>query len=421
MKSQCSPPSTKLSEPQHIRKVLLLQGPAGPFFKNLQYAFDAEGFAVKRVLFHRADQLFAPRDNTYRFSGDGIAWEKWLHTEFTDNRPDIVVLFGSSRPIHITARKVADEFNVTVISLEEGYLRAGYITCETGGNNQYSPLHHWTATSSVTLPYTPLAIPSSFFIMCCWQGIYYLWRSLTESNIEKTLYHRKIDCIFKEMGLWMRHACRRLFAKFANRKDIRKLETEYAKNYLLIPLQTPSDAQVQTAARGWTNEKLVKQALLSLRETIINEPTNKLILVFKTHPLDQTSHTLVSFIKKEAQAMELSDRVIVLESGKMGTLTQHAGGMVVINSTSAFSALHHQVPLLVLGEAIFRRASIATIGDNAESITRFVSHRTLKKSADIEAFINAVKAHALLPGDFYANKTQRVTAQHVVDKAKAQL
>ena len=111
----------------------------------------------------------------------------------------------------------------------------------------------------------------------------------------------------------------------------------------------------------------------------------------------------------------------MLESGKIGMLTQHAGGMIVINSTSAFSALHHRVPLLVLGNAIFRREAIATIGHNAESITEFVTHRKSKNPADIDAFIETVKAHALLPGDFYARKTQRLTAQYITSKAKTQL
>ena len=147
----------------------------------------------------------------------------------------------------------------------------------------------------------------------------------------------------------------------------------------------------------------------------------KPIIVFKTHPLDQHSHQLTSLIKREAQTLNLQDKVMVLESGKIGALTQHAAGMIVINSTSAFSALHHRTPLLVLGDAIFRRAAIATIGDGAQSIARFFIDRKSKKPADIEAFIRAVKAHALLPGDFYAGKLQKLTARNIVAKVKAQL
>ena len=50
-----------------------------------------------------------------------------------------------------------------------------------------------------------------------------------------------------------------------------------------------------------------------------------------------------------------------------------------------------------------------------------MSDRKSKKTADIEAFIQAVKTHALLPGDFYAPKIQQLTARNIVAKVKAQL
>ena len=89
--------------------------------------------------------------------------------------------------------------------------------------------------------------------------------------------------------------------------------------------------------------------------------------------------------------------------------------------TSAFSALYHRVPLLVLGDAIFRRSAVTTVGENAQSITRFLTDRKSKNIADIDAFMKAVKSNALLPGDFYAYKSQRATARHVVAKVKGQL
>ena len=422
-------PSPVSREPLPTRgnKILLLQGPAGPFFRHLQREFETNGYAVKRIFFHRADQLFAsddktncndnPYDHDHRFTGNYNDWKQWLHTELSYSRPDCIVLFGSERPAHTAARQIAQQLSVNVISLEEGYLRAGYITCEIGGNNRYSPLHDWTAGRCGMMPKNPADISSSFLIMCFWNAIYYLWRDLTKVNTEQVFYHRNINSIAKEALSWTYHALRRSFAKFTDRRKISRLLTMHAGKYLLIPLQVPSDSQIQTASRGWTNEKLIKQTLHTLAET----PVKKLILVFKTHPLDQHSYRLASMIKREAQTLNLQDQVIILESGKIGELTQRAAGMIVINSTSAFSALHHRTPLLVLGDAIFRRSAIATIGDGAQSIARFFIDRKSKKPADIEAFIQAVKTHALLPGDFYAPKIQQLTARNIVAKIKVQL
>ena len=124
--------------PMRGSKILLLQGPAGPFFRHLQREFEANGYAVKRILFHRADQLFAAADKTtrnynpynhsYRFTGNYSAWKQWLNIELSSNRPDSIVLFGSNRPAHAIARQIAHDLDINVTSLEEGYLRAGYIT-----------------------------------------------------------------------------------------------------------------------------------------------------------------------------------------------------------------------------------------------------------------------------------------------------
>jgi len=400
--------------------VLLLQGPAGPFFKHLQQVFEANHFAVKRVLFHRADQLFAARHNIYRFAGDDKAWAKWLCAEFIKNRPDIIIMFGCSRPAHTIARNLACEFGITVISLEEGYLRAGYITCEVGGNNQHSPLRYWNPAETRGSQQHPLAVPSSFFTMCFWQAIYYLWRELTASTMEQTLYHRKIDGVIRETGAWMQHTWRRLRAKFTERHKRTKLLRECAGRYLLVPLQAPQDAQIQTAAQGWTNEQLIKDTLQSLAETpaIGDAPQ---YLVFKTHPLDENSSYLVSLIRREALALQVYRRVMVLESGRVGELAQMAAGMIAINSTSVFSALHYRIPVLVLGDAVFRHHAVVTVGENRQSIKQFLIHRASKRSDDISAFVEAVKTHALLPGDFYARKTQHTTAHYVVKKVDALL
>lgn len=60
-------PTSKDVKPR--QKILLLQGPVGPFFAELQIALDAAGFAVKRVLFNSGDKLFDHGRNSVRFTG----------------------------------------------------------------------------------------------------------------------------------------------------------------------------------------------------------------------------------------------------------------------------------------------------------------------------------------------------------------
>lgn len=392
------------------KKAYLLQGPIGPFFKNLQSELIKSGFKTKRILFHSADALFAPRNDVLRFSGDLSDWEKWFRSELALERPDVLLIFGTSRPAHKVACKLAQEFGIEIVSLEEGYLRSGYITCERGGNNHLSPLNQWKpVTSENAQQRSPLKLRSSFIMICLWGAIFYLHREFTKRDSEQYLYHRKTQGALKETISWVCHMTRRVRAKLSEKNVVRTLLDRHRKKYILVPLQTPSDAQIRIASRGWSNEKLVSECLSSVRVL----PKGHL-MVFKTHPLDENAHSLVAAIWSEAKRLGVADRVRVLQSGKLSDLTKFSSGMIVINSTSAFSALHHHVPVLVLGDAIFRHSSVVTVGNGADSIKAFIKCREAKPPQNITAFINAVKAKALLPGDFYALSAQSETARNVV-------
>ncbi|PIE43412.1 MAG: hypothetical protein CSA50_05945 [Gammaproteobacteria bacterium] len=403
--SQSRPAVSSLSQD----KILILQGPVGPFFRNLQRCFELTGFITKRVIFHSADALFSKHSNTVRFSGSLSEWESWLSTELTTNRPKAIVLFGSNRPAHRIAHNLAEKFGVPVVALEEGYLRSGYISCELGGNNQRSPLNDWKQDRNNQSACKPLPVHFSFVMMCIWGATYYLVRDFTKKTSETVLYHRQTRGILKEAVAWISHMTRRLFFKVKEKSTIDKLTNHSRKHYVLIPLQAPDDAQIHFNSRGWDNRKLVLGCLNALHIVKTED-----ILVFKTHPLDENSHILIAQLWKEAQSLGLTERVIVLQSGKLSILAKHSSGMIVINSTSGFSALHHQIPLLVLGSAVFRKPSIVTVGDEQASIVKFLEERSLKCQQTISAFINSVKSEALLPGDFYALTTQRITANHVV-------
>jgi capsular polysaccharide export protein len=90
--------------------------------------------------------------------------------------------------------------------------------------------------------------------------------------------------------------------------------------------------------------------------------------------------------------------------------------MVVINSTSAFSALHHGVPLLVLGDAIFRHDAIVTTGESQNDITDFFKTRRTKSPEKVAEFIEAVKSQSLIPGDFYVSAGRKEAIKGIICK-----
>jgi capsular polysaccharide export protein len=90
--------------------------------------------------------------------------------------------------------------------------------------------------------------------------------------------------------------------------------------------------------------------------------------------------------------------------------------MVLINSTSGFSALHHGVPLLVLGDAIYRHEEIATTGKDQKDIVDFFRLRQSKSPEAIAAFFEDVKSQSLLPGDFYVSAGRKEAIRNIVQK-----
>ena len=173
----------------------------------------------------------------------------------------------------------------------------------------------------------------------------------------------------------------------------------------------PTDSQIQTAALGWNNEILIEAILKNYDTTQYNKH-----LVFKTHPLDKTSSQLKKRIFALANEYNISQKVEVLQSGSIKTLLKNTSGVITINSTSAFIALEHRIPVLALGKAVYRHDSIVTIGHSCECIKAFLNNQMLKNDKAIEQFLSDVREQSLIIGDFYSFKAMEHTAERVVKK-----
>ena len=182
--------------------------------------------------------------------------------------------------------------------------------------------------------------------------------------------------------------------------------------YILVPLQVSSDSQLRTASRGWCVLRLVDASLMALRDDHSAQQ-----VVFKLHPLERGSADIKRMIFRRASELGVDrHRIQVLHSGRMSELTRQSSGMIVINSTSAFSALHHDVPVLVLGQAVFRHSEIVTLGTSEEDVVAFFKLRHTKSSQMIEAFFNDLKSQSLIPGDFYVARGRQVAITGILDK-----
>ena len=395
------------------RRVLLLQGPVGPFFRNLQRALEARGAEVTRVLFNAGDVLFAPDHKCVRMTGSLEGWRDWLTTHLEQKRPDTIILFGAKRPAHRIARDLAEEAGIRVLALEEGYLRSGYVTCEEGGNNDQSPVCGMVPDLDEDVEGPSSAkIGSSFRIMSWWGFLYFTTRIFFSPKSDEPLIHRPLRGPITEAIFWLRNIIRLTTSRWLEAARIHQLLRKHDQDYFLVPLQMPSDSQMGAAARGWNIERLVDATIRSFVNT---RSVSK--LVFKLHPLDGHAKSREKMIRKIAGVHGVSEQVVVLHSGSIAKLSIHSKGMIVINSTSGMTAIHHGTPLLVMGEAVFRHQSLVHCGDDESDIEAFMVEQRAASVEKRHAFERFLAREALVPGDFYKRRGRLIAADQIAAMA----
>ena len=333
--------------------------------------------------------------------GGQAEWRRWLGHNLSTGRYDVMIGFGCFRPPHLIARSLADEAGVPFLSLEEGYLRSGFITAEYGGNNAASPLAgrlpplNFTAEPSAP-PLQSLPPTHSFSAMCRQGAAYYTARTLLSRPGERALFHR--DVSFREPWQWAGNALRYMRGRTRDFAVIERLLEHNDGRYFLLPLQVTSDAQMGEPALGWTSNRLIGEALHAFARS--GPPKTK--LVFKVHPLERGRRDVRRTVMEMARRLSIAGQVEVLETGSLGLLVRHAAGVITINSTAGFSAIFHGTPLLVIGKAVYSHPALATCAQGAPDFEAFWKGGTVAPAPLRQRYLAWIRQEALLPGDFYA-------------------
>ncbi len=93
---------------------LVLQGPVGPFFRQLHRSLLKKGYDVCKVNFSAGDWLYSLKTESINFRGSPQDWVDWLETMADRNAPAFIVLFGDSRPYHKETLEMARRRNIPV-------------------------------------------------------------------------------------------------------------------------------------------------------------------------------------------------------------------------------------------------------------------------------------------------------------------
>lgn len=377
------------------QKVLLLQGPVGPFFARLAKDLEQVEATVYKVNFNAGDWLFYPR-NAIAFNQPMHQWPAFFMKLLDTLQVHVVLLFGDCRPIHASAREIAKARGISVGVFEEGYLRPSHITLERHGVNGHSamprsPLHYLNQPDLPAPRTQPL--PKTYWHMVGWCFVYFVFGSLGKPWFPHYQHHRRLNLL---EGLpWLRSVWRKYKYQWKQRGAQAELAQLWDGRYFLVPLQVFNDSQLSTHSAYASIDEFIEETMTSFAH---HAPADT-ALVIKHHPMDRGYVDHMRSIAAHVAKLGLHGRCYYLHDQHLPTLLDHARGVVVVNSTVGLQALIHGVPVKPMGHAIYNmqglcyQAGLDTFWQEAHNAK---PHKRL-----LQQFVNYLKGTSQVNGSFY--------------------
>jgi len=390
------------------RRVLLLQGPVGPFFTRLAKDLSNAGAEVFKVNFNAGDWLFYPL-GAFNYRGTMKSWPAWFEGLIRRLEIDAVLLFGDCRPVHDTAHAVAKRHGLEIGVFEEGYVRPDYVTLERYGVNGHSRLPRDPECYRASAPAVPpkRAVGNTYWAMVGWGFLYFLAGALGKPWFRHYQHHRPLSVL--EALPWVRSVWRKQRFRWTERSAQAVLTTRYSKRYFLVPLQVFNDAQIQVHSDFDGIEHFIESTLRSFAAHAPEEA----LLVFKHHPMDRGYRDYESLIRGLMTSTGVNpQRVHYIHDQHLPSLLDHARGVVVINSTVGLSALHHGAPTKTCGTAIYDLPGLTYQG-SLDAFWR-AAPQAKPNRALYQRFRDRVVAQTQLNGSFYKPMKLRGSATGLV-------
>jgi capsular polysaccharide export protein len=327
------------------KRVLLLQGPVGPFFARLAQDLRQAGAQVDKVNFNAGDWFFYPC-GALNYRGTLQDWPAWLEALIGRLRIDVVMIFGDCRPIHSAAHAIALQHGLEIAVLEEGYVRPDYVTLERFGVNGHSKLSrqldHYQSNQPVP---KKREVGNAYWHMAWHSARYFVFGALGKPWFRHYQHHRPLTLL---EGLpWLRSIWRKQWYRWTERGIQAQLTTR--GDFFLVPLQVFNDAQITAHSDFKAVEHFIESTLRSFAQ---HAPADTW-LVIKHHPMDRGHKDYAALIKRLGQQAAVAARVRYIHDQHLPSLLNHARGVVVVNSTVGLSALHHGAPTKVCGNALY--------------------------------------------------------------------
>lgn len=357
----CNPALLRL---QKSKSVLLLQGPVGGFYDRLATWLQQQGAQVKRVAFHGGDAYDSRHIKPIPFKQAFADWPAFLAQLLQTHQIDCVVLFGQSRRHHKAAIDLCKNRGISVVVLEEGYFRPGFITMELDGVNGFSDtLGKYTWQPSPESPrLSPNTSPRHFQKMAVQASLHYyaMWKARNDFSHYQ---HHRISQPGYYAVYWVRSWLRKLIhLQPCARLQRQLIGGKASAPYYFVPLQHDGDAQITHHSRFSGNSEFV----VTVMESFARHAPQGTLLVFRQHPHARGGAGHGGLVSAMAQEFGISHRVLHMVEGDTPELVEHSAGVVLINSTVGLQALERGAPLMALGDALYKQAQLTFMGELAQ-------------------------------------------------------
>jgi capsular polysaccharide export protein len=386
------------------RHFLLLQGPCGVFYRELQKALAVRGHACTNVVINGGDLVNARFGRKLIFRRSFADWPAWLTATVVREHVTDIVLYGDCRPYHRAAIAAVKPLGVAVHVLEEGYLRPNWITCErdgVNGNSRFVDLDLDDIDDAALAACKPdpetdfVGSPLRYMLA----GLNYYFCSLILTPLfPRYVAHRDLD-ILGEAALWL--------GRYGSWPK-RRLETARALRHIarlgkpvhLVLLQLNGDSQIKEHSGFRSVRHFVEFCIAEFAAS----GSSDTVLVFKNHPLDNGVINLSKLIRDEAARRGLGDRIFFVDTGKLVPLLHEAISVTAINSTACHQSLRRGIPTLVLGKAVYNHPEIVP----RMRLADFFRMRPVGKRELYERLVKLLRLTCQISGSYYSKAGRRI-------------
>jgi capsule polysaccharide modification protein KpsS len=345
------------------RRVLMLQGPAGPFFRRVAAQLRARGATVTKVHFNASDALFFGNGagvHIVRYRAPFAAWPQFVGDLLRTRAIDAIVLFGDTRPLHRMAMREAAERGIDVYVFEEGYLRPDFVTLERDGVSTNSSIpkdpDFYRSLTPTPLP-DPRPVGNVLTRATGYAIVYACTHGLTRWRYPHYRHHRDIRP-FVQTYHWVRGAYRRVKRTARDHRVDRQIANGDMSPFYCVPLQVHLDAAVRQS--GFSS---IDDFISAVVASFANHAPSDTRLLLKDHPLGRPYRDYTQLIEHLRTTHRLADRLLYVDVIHLPTTLKAARGTVTINSTVGLSSIHHDTPVKCLGKAFYDMPGLTHQGD----------------------------------------------------------